>query len=770
MRPPRTVVYLLMLILVSTAILGVAPRSSIISEVEGIASVNVIVSPASQTVDYTVNQYAWFSIVLQSVDGFLGQVTLNASVQSGPGKVPLSFPAGSTVTVSLNGQTFTYLMATVGSLEDSPPGVYTIKVTATPTGGGAVPSSATTQLIVIEHDPGVGDFRLSSSPGTVIDVVPGGTGALQINIQGFKTTPGAITVSMLMASSMPGELSYSFDPFIVRVEGYGTNTSILTITTTALTPAGNYTLVVTGTSELISYGYNQRVHTWAVTVRVSGFYVAPSPMSKSVIVGKSTTLSVGVQSVGTFSSSVTLTASNVPTGMTATFNPASVLPPPGGLATSILTITTTSSLAQGTYHLTIRGTSGTLTSSEYVAISVGNFTVTVTPSSRTVAQDSSTTFTVTGTSSDEYSAPMTLSVSGLPAGVDYEFTPPSVMLQPASSNSSTLRLNVSLTAPTGTYPVTITGTSGTQSQSVTVTLNIVAKPDFLLTVTPISATVRNGSSTTFTLTVISINSFSSPVALTVNIPAATQATGSITPSSVTPPAGGSATATLTVTTFATAPAGSGTITVTGTSGVLTHTATATLTISPTAGRMCIIATATYGSELAPEVYFLRLFRDRSVQATFAGSQFMNVFNMWYYSFSPTVAEYVRNDLALRSIVKVALYPLIWILQAAQWVYSILSYSPELAIVTAGVMASGLIGIVYLTPPTLIVMRLIRRRVDGYPIGKPLAFAWLTCIVLLVISELSSLPELMMFSTASLVLTTMTASATYPAAQVQRILH
>ncbi|MBS7625688.1 hypothetical protein KEJ51_01400 [Candidatus Bathyarchaeota archaeon] len=757
----------LLLILVSVAILGASPYTSFIPEVEGIAGVNVIVSPASQTVDYTVNQYAWYSVVVQSVDGYLGPVTLNATVQSGPGKLSLSFPSGSTVAVSLNGQTFTYLMVTVGSPLDSPPGIYTIKVTATPT-GSAVPSSSTTQLIVIEHDPTVGDFRLSSSPGTVIDVVPGGTGALQINVQGFKTTAGSIAVSLLMASSMPSELSYSFDPFIVKVTGYGTNTSILSITTTALTPAGNYTLVVTGTAELISYGYSQRIHSWAVTVRVSGFYIVPSPIEKSVIVGKSTTLNIGVQSVGTFSSSVTLSASNVPAGMTATFNPASVLPPPGGLGSSILTISTAPTLAQGTYFLTIRGTSGSLTSAEYIRISVGNFTVTVTPSSRTVAQDSTTTFTVTGTSSDEYSATMTLTVSGLPAGVDYTFSPSSILIPAAGSASSTLTLSVGSTAPTGSYPLTITGTSGTQSQSVTATLIIVAKPDFLLTVTPSSATVRNGSSTTFTLTVISINSFSSPVSLTVNIPAATQATGSISPSSVAPPAGGSATATLTVTTYATAPAASGTITVTGTSGELTHTATATLTISPTAGRICIIATATYGSELAPEVYFLRLFRDRSVQTTFAGSQFMDVFNAWYYSFSPTVAEYVRSNLLLRSIVKAVLYPLLGILHAAQWVYVTLSFNPELAIVAAGIFASGLIGIVYFAPPTLLALSLARRKVSRLTL-KPLAYAWVACVLLLVISELSSAPVLMMFSTASLVLTTIAGSAIYTVARAQRLL-
>jgi peptide/nickel transport system substrate-binding protein len=44
---------------------------------------------------------------------------------------------------------------------------------------------------------------------------------------------------------------------------------------------------------------------------------------------------------------------------------------------------------------------------------------------------------------------------------------------------------------------------------------------------------------------------------------------------------------------------------------------------------CVIATATFGSELSPEVQFLRTFRDQKVMVTFAGSQFMVVFNASY---------------------------------------------------------------------------------------------------------------------------------------------
>ncbi len=763
---------LLISILVSLTVGSLLQDDCLLPKVSAVTGFNVVVSPPSQSVDYTVNQFAWYSVLVQSVEGFNGLVKLNATVSGPSTKISLNFPAGSTVNVPKDGQAFTYVMATVGSPADVPVGMYTIKITGWATSESSIPgwsSYANVGLAVIVNEPAIGDFRLSSTPGTVIDVVPGGTGSLQINVMSFRTTPGIYQVSLLTAASSPSEITAIFDPFILNVQGYLTNTSSLQVTTTELTPAGNYTVVITGSASLATYGEPQRVHTWAITVRVSGFYIS-APMFKSVIRGKSTAVGIGVQSVGTFSSTVTMTASNVPAGMTAIFNPASVLPPPGGLGSSNLEISTLSSLSEGTYYLTLRGTSGLLQSSQSIGIRVGDFSIDTTPASRTAEQNSTATYTVTATSSDDYSALVSLAVTGLPSGVTATFSSSSVLIPPASSNSSTLSLAISSTSPVGTYNLLINGTSGTQSHTTNVTLIIIAAPDFTLSISPTSATVRNGSSKAFTITVFSVNSFNSPVTLTVTLPPASGASGSISPASVTPPPNGLTTATLTVTTAATAPAGTGTMTVTGTSGAKTRITTATLTISPTAG-ICIIATATYGSEMAPEVYFLRLFRDRSVQTTFAGNQFMNVFNAWYYSFSPTVAEQVKGNLLLRNVVKAALYPLIGSLYLAQWVYSTLSFAPELAVVAAGLVASSLIGVVYFAPIALLAAELARRkRISIRPIGKPLAVAWVASIATIGVAELTAVSPLMMFATAAFVLSTVALATKATVTQTQRLLH
>lgn len=112
---------------------------------------------------------------------------------------------------------------------------------------------------------------------------------------------------------------------------------------------------------------------------------------------------------------------------------------------------------------------------------------------------------------------------------------------------------------------------------------------------------------------------------------------------------------------------------------------------------CLIATATYGSELMPEVQFLRAFRDGTVISSFAGRQFMVVFNAWYYSFSPTVSEFISTHSIATVLMRGALYPLMEILRLSSQVYSLFSSNAELAIVVTGLMAALLIGGVYLSP-------------------------------------------------------------------------
>lgn len=171
---------------------------------------------------------------------------------------------------------------------------------------------------------------------------------------------------------------------------------------------------------------------------------------------------------------------------------------------------------------------------------------------------------------------------------------------------------------------------------------------------------------------------------------------------------------------------------------------------------CIVATATYGSELSPEVQFLRGFRDKTVRMTFAGDSFMMAFNIWYYSFSPPIADFIASHDVAKGVVKVVLYPLIGILHVASVAQVPFRHLPEVGVFLSGAVASSLIGAVYLTPMLAPVMfrrkRLLRL---VWKIGVPILVGGL---VFSVLGEFSSYKDLMMVGTSAFVIGTLLASA------------
>ena len=73
---------------------------------------------------------------------------------------------------------------------------------------------------------------------------------------------------------------------------------------------------------------------------------------------------------------------------------------------------------------------------------------------------------------------------------------------------------------------------------------------------------------------------------------------------------------------------------------------------------CLIATAAYGTELAPQVQLLREIRDNTIMSTVSGASFMTGFNTLYYSFSPTIADWERENSLFREAVKIFITPMI----------------------------------------------------------------------------------------------------------------
>jgi hypothetical protein len=197
------------------------------------------------------------------------------------------------------------------------------------------------------------------------------------------------------------------------------------------------------------------------------FTLAASPNSQTVLPGQSTSYTVTVTPSGGFTGTITFSASGLPSGASASFNPASVT----GSGTSTMSVVTTASTPAGSYPLTITGTSGALVHSTSVTLIVsatggGDFSISASPSSQTVLRTASTTYTVAVTPSGGFNGSVSLSVSGLPARAAGSFTPATV----TASGTSTLTVSVQRKTPTGSFVLTIAGTSGSLLHSTTVTL------------------------------------------------------------------------------------------------------------------------------------------------------------------------------------------------------------------------------------------------------------------------------------------------------------
>jgi hypothetical protein len=114
--------------------------------------------------------------------------------------------------------------------------------------------------------------------------------------------------------------------------------------------------------------------------------------------------------------------------------------------------------------------------------------------------------------------------------------------------------------------------------------------------------------------------------------------------------------------------------------------------------------------LEPYANFLRGFRNNQIMNTTAGRVFMQTFNGWYYSWSPSVSYTAATNPWLLQVLRVGVYPLMGILYASYFSYALLSpMSAEAGAIAAGAVAASLIGLVYLAPVAYLSLRLIRRR-------------------------------------------------------------
>jgi len=295
-----------------------------------------------------------------------------------------------------------------------------------------------------------GSFTLKPSAAT-LSIAQGASGVDTITVTDVSPFSGSVT---LAASGLPTGVAVA----------YGTNptatTSVLTFTASATATVGTSTVTITGTSGTLT-----ATTSIALTITAKPTFTLTVP-TLSITQGKTATDTITITDVGGFTGSVTLAASNLPSGVTCTFgtNPATT--------TSVMTCTASATATVGNSTATITGTSGstvvTTTFPVTVVSSTGGFTLGPAGASCSLPQGGSCTVTVTITDISPFTGSVTLSASTLPTGVTLAYgTNP-------TTTTSVLTFKASSTATAGTSTVTVTGTSGTLTGTVAIALTVTA--------------------------------------------------------------------------------------------------------------------------------------------------------------------------------------------------------------------------------------------------------------------------------------------------------
>jgi hypothetical protein len=308
--------------------------------------------------------------------------------------------------------------------------------------------------------PNQADFSLSASPSS-LTITQGSSAKSTITVTPANGFNSSVSLS---PSGLPSGVTASFSP------NPTTGSSTLTLSAGSAAATGTATVTVTGMSGSLT-------HTTNISLTINGtapppqpgFTLSASPSSLTITQGSNGNSTIAITPAGGFNSSVALSSSGLPSGVTASFSPN----PATGSST--LTLAASSSATLGTSNITITGTSGSLTKTTTISLTVSapvppsqpDFLLSASPSNLTVAQGSSTASTIRITPQGGFNSMVFLFALNPPPGVFATFSP-----NPATGASQLTFSTFSITPP-GTYSVTILGFGGTAMHEISVNLTVV---------------------------------------------------------------------------------------------------------------------------------------------------------------------------------------------------------------------------------------------------------------------------------------------------------
>ena len=382
-------------------------------------------------------------------------------------------------------------------------------------------------------------FTVAVTPATA-DLQRGSSVRYQVTANRDEGFSSNVTLS---ASSLPSGVTGKFS---TNPTG---STSRLTLTANSTAALGKDEFTVTGTA----HGCTAAAMADVVVTDPPRFNVTMTPETGNVDRGSSRTYTVTVKPDTGFTSNVTLSVSGLGTGLTGRF---SRNPVTSSDWTATLTVTAGCNAARGPDSFKVTGTGGGASASASATVVVKGFDVEVTPETADLPGGTSVDYQVPVRRDSGFSSNVTLSVSSLPTGVTGAFS------TNPTGDTSTLTLTATATATLGSDPFTVTGTAHGCTETDTGEVVVLAAPAFSVSTKPETATLQQGNSVQYTVTVSPETGFTSDVTLSISsLPAGV--TGVFSPNPVNAASATPWTSILTLTAAPDAAAGTANFSVTG---------------------------------------------------------------------------------------------------------------------------------------------------------------------------------------------------------------
>ncbi len=398
-----------------------------------------------------------------------------------------------------------------------------------------------------------------SASSTSVTVTQGQSG--QVTITSAATSLNAAVA--LTVTGAPAGITMTLSAASVASPGSGSVT--LTIAASSSVSPGTYSFTVKGT------GGNQTATVpISVVVPTPTFILSPNSASLTAVAGASVQTSAATTPQNGFSATVALTATGLPSGMTAAFSSSSITGAKGGSST--ITFSVAKTVNAGSYSCKILATGGGITQTESVqlTVTVPTFTLATSVNSVSAVAGSHTQLTVLTTAQNGFNSAVALSVSGLPTGVTATWSAPSLS---SGAGTSTLTLTLASSVKAGSYGLSVVASGGGVTQTSSITLVAVVPSICNFVANPSSVSLTAGQQTSLGLScAVTQGSFTGP--LTVGVSGA--------PSGMTVQAGSltaGSSSSLSISTASSVAAGKYSLSLTASGSGYTHTVSVPVTVA-----------------------------------------------------------------------------------------------------------------------------------------------------------------------------------------------